>query len=231
MRSWHLFLLVECLVLVAGYTGWLSLQLSTSESTRILSLMLLLTVWDRSMIRCHLFERWFLNLMMWASDLLNGPATRLCYEKFWQPSIGLQYPGAAKHTPGCALLIWGAFETIQKPSEITVIKNCTSPWLGWVARSDIQFPVFEGVVTAMALCITLRSVCELDRWAPGTRSWYGEQMSYRWIQTMFSAKRKRLENIAVQKWVCNVCIIVILNYVSNICSSIMKQSGNLLQHD
>ena len=85
MHSSHRSLVIECLVLIAECTGWLS-HSYICEGAEVF--------WDpivdapagwmgRSMIKRHLFGWWFLgmtpNLLMCASgiaDLLNGPVTR-----------------------------------------------------------------------------------------------------------------------------------------------------------
>jgi len=100
---------------------------------------------------------------------------------------------------------------IWKPLVIPVIKNCTSSWLWWVARSDVQFSAFKGVVMAVASCGTLTTEGESDRWAfhAGTHSWYGEQMSSRWMLMIFSldkAKRGEDWRILLRLWACGLTV-------------------------
>ena len=57
----------------------------------------------------------------------------------------------------------GLLKPIQKPSEIPMIKNCTSSCLGWVDKSEAQFFAFKGVVIAVASCGTLTLAGESER--------------------------------------------------------------------
>jgi len=177
------------------------------------SLMLLLAGWERSMIRCHLFCWWFLgmtpNLLMWASgiiDLWNGLATRLwaiLSAKYWETVSGCCKAHPRLHFAD--LRGFGELLTpIRKPLVIPVM-NCTSSWLGWVARSDAQFSAFKGVTTAVASCGTLTVEGESDRWAfqAGTHSWYGE-MSSRWMPTIFSLDKAKREGGKTGEY-CYVC--------------------------